>query len=73
MFPYREESFWAGYQSVPAWQFIRFTKLVESGKPYAIRPPAADPAVREREDFEASMEYVTRLLATEAAGADGND
>jgi sugar phosphate isomerase/epimerase len=73
IFPYREESFWSAYQSVPAWQFVRFTRLVEKGKPYDFRPPASDPVAREREDFETSMRYMTSLLATEAAGAPGSN
>ena len=72
-FPYREHWFWDGYRSVAAWQFLRFAELVEKGKPYAIRPPAEDPVVREREDFEASMRYMKSLLAGEAARAGGSN
>jgi sugar phosphate isomerase/epimerase len=63
-FPYLEPSFWEGYKNVPAWEFSRFLSLVENGKPgEAARPvPAERRAQAEREDLEASMAYVRRVV-----------
>lgn len=64
MFSYLRPEFWAPYRNTPAWEFARFARLAESGKP---RPPL--PAVprdmaaqREREDLEASFAWTKALL-----------
>jgi sugar phosphate isomerase/epimerase len=61
-FPYLEANFWEGYRNVPAWQFSRFVALAEKGKPSPAPSKPEDPAAREREDLEASLHYVHRLL-----------
>jgi len=61
-FPYLEANFWEGYRNVPAWRFSRFVALAEKGKPSPAPSKPEDPAAREREDLEASLQYVHRLL-----------
>jgi 3-oxoisoapionate decarboxylase len=62
---YLDPKFWESYRTTPAWEFTRFLKLVEAGKPRAAEPPPAKDmaAQREREDFEASMRYTHQLLS----------
>ena len=63
-FPFLEPGFWDAYRSTPAWEFSRFLALAEKGKPLKglPRPPKEQRAQREREDLEASMRYVHKLL-----------
>ena len=64
IFPYRKPEFWDAYRRTPAWEFMRFQKLVEAGKPQPPEPPVPrDQAVqREREDLEASLRHAHQLL-----------
>jgi sugar phosphate isomerase/epimerase len=64
IYPYLDPKFWEGYRTTPAWEFSRFLKLVENGKPRPAEPPVPKEmaAQREREDVEASMRYAHKLL-----------
>ncbi|MDW8354301.1 MAG: TIM barrel protein [Bryobacterales bacterium] len=64
VFPYLEPAFWDGYRNVPAWEFARFLRLVEAGKPLEGPPPPSkgEIAQREREDLEASLRWVRQFL-----------
>ena len=64
IFAYHEPKFWEPYRKTPAWEFARFTALVDKGKPHPNPPPVAKGQApeREREDFEASMRYTQALL-----------
>jgi len=64
MYPYRKPEFWDAFRKTPAWEFMRFVKLVEAGKPLPPRPaiPKDQAAQREREDLEASFQYVKGLV-----------
>lgn len=63
-FPYLDPKFWDGYRNVPAHEFSRFLALAESGKEPPARPPVPkeQQAQREREDLEASMEWLRKFL-----------
>jgi sugar phosphate isomerase/epimerase len=61
-FPFRSPEFWNAYSEVRAPQFFRFLEIAERGGPCAFTDGAADPAMKEREDFEASLQYVKRLI-----------
>ncbi|MBM3814997.1 MAG: sugar phosphate isomerase/epimerase [Acidimicrobiia bacterium] len=61
-FPFLQANFWEGYNNVPAWQFSRFLALAAKGKPSPAPSKPEDPAAREREDLEASIQYMHRLL-----------
>lgn len=65
VFAFHEPGFWDAYRKTPAWEFARFLRLAETGKPRPA-PPAASKEValaREREDLEASLKYTRDLLA----------
>jgi len=63
IFPYRDPKFWDAYRDVPAWNFERFAEIAEAGKPYSIPPvERGQGARREREDLEASLAHVKRVL-----------
>ena len=63
IYPYKDPKFWDAYRDVPAWDFERFAELAESGKPYTIPPvERGQGAQREREDLEASLAHVKRVL-----------
>jgi sugar phosphate isomerase/epimerase len=65
IYPYLDPKFWEPYRTTPAWEFTRFVKLAESGKPRTPTPapPKEMAAAREREDLEASMRYTHQLLS----------
>ena len=64
IYPYKDPKFWDAYRDVPAWDFERFAELAESGKPYTIPPVERGQAPqREREDLEASLAHVKRVLS----------
>jgi sugar phosphate isomerase/epimerase len=66
VFAFREPKFWEAYRNTPAWEFERFLEIADRGKPLPPQPRIADPEAarrKEREDFEASLEYLKRLLA----------
>jgi sugar phosphate isomerase/epimerase len=64
LYPYKDPKFWDAYRDVPAWDFERFAELAESGKPYTIPPVERGQAPqREREDLEASLAHVKRVLS----------
>jgi len=60
---YRDTTFWDAYRHTPAWEFLRFQALADSGRPVAALP-AGDPIAREREDVEKSLRWTKDLLAT---------
>jgi 3-oxoisoapionate decarboxylase len=65
VFPFHDPKFWEPYRSTPAWEFERFLEIADRGKPRQPdqRPPDQEAARRkEREDFEASLEYLKKLL-----------
>ena len=64
IFAYDEPAFWDSYRQTPAWEFARFVKLVERGKPRPKQPPVAREVAAEREslDLEASVEYTKNLI-----------
>lgn len=63
-FPYFDPKFWDGYRNVPAWNFARFASLAEKGQARPDRPQAdkEQQIAREREDLEASMQWLKRFL-----------
>jgi len=61
-FAIRSDDFWTAYRDVPAWQFARFLRIAAGGTSPAFADPAADSVRQEREDFEASFDYLKRLL-----------
>jgi sugar phosphate isomerase/epimerase len=64
IYPYKDPKFWDAYRDVPAWDFERFAELAESGKPNTIPPVERGQAPqREREDLEASLAHVKRVLS----------
>jgi sugar phosphate isomerase/epimerase len=65
IFAYHDAKFWDPYRKTPAWEFARFLKLVDGGKPHPNPAPVekGKAAEREREDFEVSMRYTQGLLA----------
>ena len=56
IFPYRDPIFWDSYRNDPAWEFERFVKLAESGKPKQMR------RVSETEALEASLAFTRKCL-----------
>jgi hypothetical protein len=64
VFPYLDPKFWEPYRNQPAWEFARFVKIAESGKPRDPLPPLKGDAAlaRERADLEASLTYTRNLL-----------
>jgi len=66
VYPFRDPKFWEAYRNTPAWEFERFLEIADRGKPRAADPRPADQEAarrREREDFEASLEYLRKLVA----------
>jgi hypothetical protein len=63
-FNYRDPKFWDAYHDVPAWEFERFTALVEKGKPIPAPPRLTGQAAvaRELEDVEASLRWTKAFL-----------
>lgn len=62
LFPIRSDDFWTAYRDVPAWQFARFLGIATGGSAPTFADPTEDSVRREREDFEASFDYLKRLL-----------
>jgi sugar phosphate isomerase/epimerase len=65
VFAFRDPKFWEAYRTMPAWEFERFLEIADRGKPRPPEPRITDPEAarrKEREDFEASLEYLRRLL-----------
>jgi sugar phosphate isomerase/epimerase len=61
--PYRDPNFWNAYRQMPAWEFVRYLEIAESGKPY--KPEAwetATEAERERHALEESLAYTKKLI-----------
>jgi hypothetical protein len=58
IFAYRDEKFWDAYRNDPAWEFARFLKIAERGKPYEKLP-----GQHQREDLEASLAYTRKVLS----------
>ena len=66
IYAFRDAKFWDAYRDVPAWEFERFLEIADRGKARTAppRPPDREAAMRvEREDFDASLEYLKKLLA----------
>lgn len=63
-YPFLEAGFWDAYRRQPAWEFSRFLKIADSGKPRPDPPklPKEQAVEREREDLEASIRYTQALL-----------
>jgi sugar phosphate isomerase/epimerase len=63
-FAYLDPKFWEGYRNVPAHEFSRFVALAERGKEPPPRPsvPKEQQPQREREDLEASMQWLRNFL-----------
>jgi sugar phosphate isomerase/epimerase len=63
-FPYLDPKFWEGYKTVPAHEFSRFVALADRGKEPPARPavPKEQQPQREREDLEASMQWLRKFL-----------
>jgi 3-oxoisoapionate decarboxylase len=57
IFPYHDPKFWDAYRNDPAWEFERFIRIAERGKPYQKLP-----GQHEREDLEASLSYTRKVL-----------
>ncbi len=64
VFAFRDPKFWDAYRRTPAWEFERFLKLADDGKPIPTQPAVSKEmaAQREREDLEASLKYTYKLL-----------
>ena len=62
-FPYLDPKFWDAYRGMPAWEFARFAALAEKGKPMPTRAavPKERAAAQEREDLEASIQWLRDL------------
>jgi 3-oxoisoapionate decarboxylase len=64
IFAWKDPHFWDAYRDIPAWNFERFAQLAENGRPYPIpRMDRAEVAQREREDLEASLAHVKKVLS----------
>ena len=63
-YPYLDANFWEPFQTTPAWEFARFLKLAENGKPHPNDLPVSKEMApqKEREDVEASLRYAHKLL-----------
>jgi hypothetical protein len=67
IFKYKDPSFWDGYRDVRAWEFERYVRIAESGKPYAEQPwEAANEAQRQRDALDASLSYTKKVLGLTA-------
>jgi 3-oxoisoapionate decarboxylase len=67
IFPYKDPTFWDSYKDVPAWEFERFVRIAERGKPYKDEAwESADEAKRERDALEESLAYTKRVLGIAA-------
>jgi hypothetical protein len=64
VFPYLDAKFWETYRNQPAWEFARFLKIAEQGKPRLPLPALQGAAAqaREREDLEASFSFTRNIL-----------
>jgi sugar phosphate isomerase/epimerase len=64
LFPYRTPAFWDAYRDIPAWEFERFERIAERGRPVEApaRVDAEAARKREREDLEACLVYTRKLL-----------
>jgi sugar phosphate isomerase/epimerase len=63
-FTYFDPKFWDGYKNVPAHEFSRFVALADKGTAPPQRPPVPkeQQPQREREDLEASMDWLRKFL-----------
>jgi sugar phosphate isomerase/epimerase len=61
-FAWLDPKFWEGYKNVPAWEFSRFLALAERGAASEGPAPGGNAATRERDDLEASLRHVHKLL-----------
>jgi len=70
LLPYRDLSFWNAYRKTPASHFARFLALAEQGTPpvFASSVTPTDQAVRERENVQASFQYLQRICGFETHG-----
>ena len=62
--PYWDQNFWAAYRNTPAWEFARYLKLAQAGRPYQDEPwQTKDEAQREREALDESLQYTKKLIS----------
>lgn len=67
IFAYNDPGFWEPYRGVRAWEFERFVRIAERGKPYKDdTPPGEQPARRQREALEESLSYTKKILGIPA-------
>ncbi len=64
VFAFLDEKFWEPYRNQPAWEFARFLKLADQGRPRDPLPPLKGEAAlaRERADLEASLTFTRNIL-----------
>ncbi len=63
IYPYRDPNFWDAYRDVRAWEFERFVRISERGKPYRAEEwETKDEAKRERDALDESLTYTKKLL-----------
>lgn len=67
-FAYFDPKFWDAYVNVPASNFARFVSLVDKGKPRPDSPavPKEQVAQRQKEDLEASVQWLNTYLRRNA-------
>ena len=61
--PFEQAEFWAGYRGMPAWEFLRFLKLVGAATP-ALAPHGIVTPAEERANVEASIRWTREYLTT---------
>lgn len=61
-FPFHSDDFWDAYRDIPAWELVRFLRVASGGTAPEFAGATSDPVRRERDDFEASFDYLKRLL-----------
>jgi hypothetical protein len=58
-----DPKFWEAFPNTPAREFVRFLEIAEKGSPAPHQAPPKEQAVtREREDLEASAEWIHRYF-----------
>jgi 3-oxoisoapionate decarboxylase len=59
--PFEDAEFWDGYRGMPAWEFLRFLKLVQAATP-AVAPQGIVTPAEERANVEASIRWTRGYL-----------
>ena len=65
LLPFQDPGFWDGYRTMPAWEFLRFLKLVDAAVP-ALAPHGVVTPAAERVNVEASIRWTREYLTTGA-------